>query len=65
MLKNVQVRSARVLEPSPLFTIDHASRDCIPFYEYFNGDTGEGLGAGHQKGWTALVASLLKKSAMF
>ena len=31
------------------------------FYEYFHGDTGEGLGASHQTGWTALVARLIKK----
>ncbi len=29
------------------------------FYEFFNGDTGEGLGASHQTGWTALVTNLL------
>ncbi|MBM9475358.1 glucosidase [Nakamurella flavida] len=29
------------------------------FSEYFDGDTGEGLGASHQTGWTALVAHLL------
>jgi glycogen debranching enzyme len=31
----------------------------ITFNEYFDGDTGEGLGATHQTGWTALVAALL------
>jgi hypothetical protein len=31
----------------------------ITFSEYFDGDTGEGLGATHQTGWTALVAHLL------
>nr|BFE47377.1 glucosidase [Saccharothrix mutabilis subsp. capreolus] len=31
----------------------------VTFSEYFDGDTGEGLGATHQTGWTALVASLL------
>jgi len=31
----------------------------ITFNEYFDGDTGEGLGASHQTGWTALVAVLL------
>jgi hypothetical protein len=31
----------------------------IPFYEYFHGDTGRGVGASHQTGWTALVAKLL------
>lgn len=30
------------------------------FYEYFHGDTGRGLGAGHQTGWTALAANLLQ-----
>ena len=31
----------------------------IPFYEYFHGDNGSGLGASHQTGWTALVAELI------
>jgi len=31
------------------------------FYEYFQGDTGEGLGASHQTGWTALVAELIRE----
>jgi hypothetical protein len=35
-------------------------KDLILFYEYFNGDTGEGLGASHQTGWTALVATILQ-----
>jgi hypothetical protein len=35
-------------------------RDCIPFHEYFDGDTGAGLGAMHQTGWTGLVALLLR-----
>jgi hypothetical protein len=30
------------------------------FFEYFHGDTGAGLGASHQTGWTALVAKLLE-----
>ncbi len=30
-------------------------RDLVLFYEYFDGDTGRGLGASHQTGWTALV----------
>jgi hypothetical protein len=36
-------------------------RDYVPFYEYFNGDTGAGLGASHQTGWTALVAKLIQQ----
>jgi hypothetical protein len=31
------------------------------FSEYFHGDTGAGLGASHQTGWTALVAALLSR----
>nr|WKN37046.1 glucosidase [Tunicatimonas sp. TK19036] len=34
-------------------------RDHHLFYEFFNGDTGQGLGASHQTGWTALIANLL------
>jgi len=34
-------------------------REHVTFSEYFHGDTGEGLGASHQTGWTALVAHLL------
>jgi len=34
-------------------------RDHVLFYEYFHGDTGAGLGAAHQTGWTGLVAELL------
>jgi hypothetical protein len=41
------------------FQTDPNWRDYIPFHEYFNGDTGAGVGASHQTGWTALVASLL------
>jgi hypothetical protein len=35
-------------------------RDHVLFYEYFDGDTGRGLGASHQTGWTGLVAKLLQ-----
>jgi mannosylglycerate hydrolase MGH1-like protein len=37
-------------------------RDWVLFYEYFDGDTGAGLGASHQTGWTGLVAKLLQQS---
>ena len=36
-----------------------SNEDAILFHEYFHGDTGRGLGAAHQTGWTALVALLL------
>jgi hypothetical protein len=34
----------------------------VLFHEFFHGDTGTGLGASHQTGWTALVAKLLQQS---
>ena len=43
------------------FQTDPHWRDLILFYEYFNGDTGEGLGASHQTGWTGVVAKLIQQ----
>lgn len=40
---------------------DPAWKDLILFYEYFHGETGRGLGASHQTGWTALVAKLVQR----
>ena len=31
-------------------------RDCVQFYEFFHADTGAGLGASHQTGWTGVIA---------
>ena len=42
------------------FQQDEHWRDYVPFYEFFHGDSGAGLGASHQTGWTALVALLLQ-----
>jgi hypothetical protein len=39
---------------------DEHWRDLIPFYEYFDGSTGRGVGASHQTGWTATVALLIQ-----
>jgi Mannosylglycerate hydrolase MGH1-like glycoside hydrolase domain len=41
------------------FQSDPHWRDLILFYEYFHGDSGAGLGASHQTGWTGLVAPLI------
>lgn len=35
------------------------NRDLVLFYEYFHGDSGRGLGASHQSGWTSLIAQLI------
>ncbi len=49
-----------VLGDNAMLQTDPAFRDYVPFHEYFHGDTGKGLGASHQTGWTGLVALLLQ-----
>jgi hypothetical protein len=44
------------------FQSDRNWRDLILFHEYFHGDTGRGVGASHQTGWTGLVTKLLQQS---
>jgi hypothetical protein len=39
-------------------------RDLLPFHEYFHGDTGAGLGASHQTGWTGIIAHLLCRGGL-
>ena len=48
-----------VLGGTKLFQEDPHWNDYIPFYEYFHGDNGSGLGASHQTGWTSLIAILI------
>jgi hypothetical protein len=48
----------------PRMQTDPHFRDYIWFYEYFHGDTGRGVGASHQTGWTALIAKLLQPRRM-
>jgi hypothetical protein len=52
-----------VLGDVAMFQSDPHWRDLVPFYEYFHGDNGAGLGASHQTGWTALVAELISQTA--
>ncbi len=63
-LTNLFLRDARgrraVLGPYEKFQSDPHFRDYIPFHEYFHGDTGRGVGASHQTGWTGLIAKLLQ-----
>jgi Mannosylglycerate hydrolase MGH1-like glycoside hydrolase domain len=47
---------------SKLFQQGADFRSYVLFYEFFHGDTGKGLGANHQTGWTGLVAKLLQQS---
>ena len=53
------------VRPAERFQQDPNWSELIPFHEYFNGDTGAGVGASHQTGWTALVAKLLQQSGEF
>ena len=55
-------RGRPVYGGSERFQTDPHWRDLILFHEYFHGDTGQGLGASHQTGWTAVVAKLLEQS---
>ncbi|WP_234110584.1 MGH1-like glycoside hydrolase domain-containing protein [Chryseobacterium sp. R2A-55] len=44
----------------PKFQEDENFKDYILFYEYFHGDSGRGVGASHQTGWTGIIAKLLQ-----
>jgi hypothetical protein len=48
-----------VLGDNPKLQSDPLWRDYVPFHEYFHGDTGAGVGASHQTGWTGLVAKMI------
>ena len=45
--------------PAEMFQTHPRWHDLLTFSEYFHGDTGAGLGASHQTGWTALVLDLI------
>ena len=47
------------------FQTDPHFKDYVPFYEYFHGDNGAGIGASHQTGWTGLVAKLVQQCAEY
>ncbi|MCA9288949.1 MAG: hypothetical protein KDA05_10220, partial [Phycisphaerales bacterium] len=50
------------LQGDPLFATDPAFADLLLFHEHFHADTGRGLGATHQTGWTALLAPIISAS---
>jgi mannosylglycerate hydrolase MGH1-like protein len=62
-LTRIFLKDERGLRPvyahHPRLQQDPHFRDHLLFYEYFHGDTGRGVGASHQTGWTGLVARLL------
>ena len=54
-------RSRPALATQPPFATSPHWRDLLLFYEYFHADTGQGLGAAHQTGWTGLLANLVMR----
>jgi hypothetical protein len=50
--------------PAPKFRDDPHWRDLVLFYEYFHGDSGAGIGASHQTGWTGCVARIIQINAL-
>ena len=51
------------LGDSHRYQSDPNFRELVLFHEYFHGETGQGLGASHQTGWTALAANVLERVA--
>jgi hypothetical protein len=47
-----------------LLQTDPHFKEHLQFHEFFHGDTGAGLGASHQTGWTGLVAKLIEQQAL-
>jgi hypothetical protein len=54
-----------VFGSNEMFQKDPNFRDYLPFAEYFHGDTGAGLGATHQTGWTGLIAKIIQQNAEY
>ena len=55
--------AARSSATPGLFQTHRDWHNLLPFHEYFHGDTGRGVDACHQTGWTALVAGLVLRTA--
>jgi hypothetical protein len=54
-------RRMPAFQGQPQFDADEHWKDLLLFYEYFHADTGKGLGAAHQTGWTGLIANLVMR----
>ena len=63
VLRDENTGRRAVLGDVQKFQRDPHFRDYVPFHEYFHGDTGRGVGASHQTGWTGLLATLLSSRA--
>jgi hypothetical protein len=60
--KNLSLRAVADFLSARLVSLFRRDGDDLLFYEYFHGETGQGLGASHQTGWTALIVCLLDES---
>jgi len=58
-LRDTEGRRA-VFSQQARFHSDPYFRDLIPFHEFFDAETGEGLGASHQTGWTGAIARIMQ-----
>ena len=56
---NLQKANSKFHSGKLQYGISHF-KNYLLFYEYFHGDTGRGVGASHQTGWTGLIAKLLQ-----
>ncbi len=65
-LTNIFLRGADGRRPchgdNPRYGADRNWQDLILFHEYFHGDNGQGVGASHQTGWTALAVRCLEET---
>ncbi len=62
-LSSIFLRNAQGQRPvngtNKTFQEDPLWRDLVLFYEYFHGESGAGLGASHQTGWTGIIARIM------
>jgi hypothetical protein len=58
-LTGIDASAAEQLRENLIETVEAQWVSDGRFYEYYHAETGEGLGADHQTGWTALVANLI------
>ena len=59
------VNGRRPVHEDARYANDPLWKDLVLFYEYFHGDTGRGVGASHQTGWTAVVAKLIDQLGIY
>jgi hypothetical protein len=68
-MTNIFIRDEKGHRPvfgnSNKFQTDPHWRDLVLFHEYFHGDSGSGVGASHQTGWTGVVTKLMQQSGEF